>query len=134
MGKEIGDDPELLATLFVAQFANMIPEPEARPASTRVRPSLFRQRVQRAVPATATGAGAGDAAGTPAAGAAAAGSNNTPEGMLTRALQAMMGPQQAELVPSARSGAFPGQAGQGPCSRRRAVQRLLLLLGARRLL
>ncbi|KXZ54494.1 hypothetical protein GPECTOR_4g559 [Gonium pectorale] len=122
MGKEIGDDPQLLATLFVAQFAGMIPEPEARPITAR--PSLYRQRV---VDAGGGASGAGSMRGGPPPpsrtatsrhGGAAGGpvpavtDSNTPEGMLTKALQAMLAPQQAQqLQPAAGEAGVAGATG-----------------------
>lgn len=121
MGRELGDDPQLLATLFVAQFAGQIPEPERRPPG--VRPSLYRQRVQQAGSGNSlvnVGAGSAPAPAAPGGpprpgrsrlgGAAMMGQSpqaapaptqgpvaavldtNTPEGMLTKALQAMLAP------------------------------------------
>ncbi len=118
MGREIGDDPQLLATLFVAQFAGMIPEPDARPAG--VRPSLYRQRVQQsggASGATTRGPSrlgshaAGGAVPSVAGPVAAVTDSNTPEGMLTRALQAMLAPGGQPSVSEAGAGtAEPSQA------------------------
>ncbi|GLC33467.1 hypothetical protein PLESTM_000074600, partial [Pleodorina starrii] len=117
MGRELGDDPQLLATLFVAQFAGQIPEPQARALTSR--PSLYRQRVQMggvagasaapsrsgtmrpSVPPLPLPAGAAAAPPLPASSGpvAAVTDTNTPEGMLTRALQMMLAPQ-AQAAPA----------------------------------
>ncbi|GIL65472.1 hypothetical protein Vafri_19251 [Volvox africanus] len=128
MGKELGDDPQLLATLFVAQFAGQIPEPQNRPIGSR--PSLYRQRVQ-----LGNVYGAGSASATPSrvasmkrpslkslpqpSAAAASGpveavtDTNTPEGMLTRALQVMLAPQAPPSAPAAASTAMEDADGAG---------------------
>ncbi|GFR52795.1 hypothetical protein Agub_g15415 [Astrephomene gubernaculifera] len=118
MGRELGDDPQLLATLFVAQFAGMIPEPESRPAA--VRPSLYRQRVveqggsslvrlqtfqtsRAATPPPPQQQQQQHAQGP----VAAVTDGHTPEGMLTRALQAML------AAPTTGTSPLPGAVSAG---------------------